>query len=396
METISLNGTEWQFKGYIGEDWLWRNAQQENSRDGRGWNRATVPGSVQHDLWQAGMIPDPYAGMNSLAIEWVPERTWLYKRSFSANPDLRGKRIELVFEGVDYSARFYLNGELLGQNTGMFLPAAFTVGDRLNYDRENLLVVVIDPAPFEQPQIGYTSRVSTQKARMNYWWDFCPRMVHLGIWQDVYLRVSGSARIEEVHVQPELSADLQRAEIDVHCRLDVPDNFETRLVVRLRKAGEEAVIQEERLSFGLGQQDGVIRLSLERPELWWPNGSGAQPLYEVEVAALVADEPSDSQRVTFGIHRLAFEPNEGAAQGTLPYNLVVNGRKIYIQGWNWVPMDALYGVEQPEKRERLLRLAKNANVNLLRVWGGGLIEKEAFYELCDHLGILVWQEFIQS
>jgi beta-mannosidase len=393
---IPLNGSNWQFKGFVGEDWLWRNAHKPDSRDVRGWKTGTIPGSVQNDLWQAGMLPDPYAGMNSLAIEWVPERTWLYKRTFSADPTLRGKRVDLVFEGVDYSARFYLNGELLGQHTGMFLPAVFPVGDRLNYEGENLLVVVIDPAPFEQPQIGYTSRVYTQKTRMNYWWDFCPRMVHVGIWQDVYLRVSGSVRFEDVHVQAGLSVDLLRAEVDVHVRLDEPVDIDTRLEALLRHAGEEEIVQESELSLASGQKEGTVTFRLDQPELWWPNGAGEQPLYEVEVTAFVANEPSNSKQVTFGIRRVEFEANEGAAAGTLPYNLVVNGRKIYIQGWNWVPMDVLYGVELPDKRERLLRLAKKANVNLLRVWGGGLIEKEAFYQLCDQSGILIWQEFIQS
>src|SRR5512142_2918759 len=96
-QTLSLNG-EWQFKGYIGEDWLWRNAHKPGTRDVRGWLTGTVPGSVQYDLWQAGQIPDPYFEMNSLLIEWVPERTWLYKRAFTVDPALKGQRVELVFE----------------------------------------------------------------------------------------------------------------------------------------------------------------------------------------------------------------------------------------------------------------------------------------------------------
>lgn len=407
MNKIALNGSDWQFKGYIGEDWLWRGAHQPNSRDVRGWQVASVPGSVQNDLWQAGLIPDPYVGMNSLSIEWVPERTWLYKKTFLADPGLRGERVQLVFEGVDYSARFFLNGELLGQHTGMFLPAVFEVGERLNYAGENLLVVVIDPAPFEQPQIGYTSRVYTQKARMNYWWDFCPRMIHLGLWQDVFLRVSGPLRIADVQVAPVLSVDLLRANIDINIWLDAPADMGARLEIRLHRQGDDRILQTAAVSMAPGQAEGSAILILDQPELWWPNGAGEQTLYQVDVAgfALAAgslkagaqnDAPSDARQVTFGIRRVEFKPNAEAAPGTLPYNLVVNGRRLYIQGWNWVPMDVLYGVEQPEKRERLLRLAKNARVNLLRVWGGGLYEKEAFYDLCDRLGLLVWQEFIQS
>src|SRR5512133_3137495 len=149
--SISLNGADWQFKGYIGEDWLLRNAHLPDTRDVRGWHSATVPGSVQHDLWQNDLIPDPYFEQNSLLIEWVPQRTWLYKKTFTVDPALQGKRIQLVFEGVDYAARFFLNGEPLGQQLGMFLPAVFEVDQRLNYAGPNTLAVVIDPAPFEQP-----------------------------------------------------------------------------------------------------------------------------------------------------------------------------------------------------------------------------------------------------
>jgi beta-mannosidase len=206
MTRISLDGPDWLFKGYSGEEWLWRNAHQPRSRDQRGWLPTSVPGSVQTDLWRNGEIPDPYFERNSLLVEWVPQRTWLYKRAFTAGEALRGQRVRLVFEGVDYAARFYLNGELLGEHTGMFTLASFEVDGRLHYGEENLLVVVIDPAAPEQPQIGYSSRERTHKSHMTYWWDFCPRMIHLGIWDAIYLEATGLARLEDVCVRPVLKA----------------------------------------------------------------------------------------------------------------------------------------------------------------------------------------------
>ncbi len=396
MRKISLNGADWQFKGYYGEDWAGREGHLAGTRDVRHWHPGRVPGSVQHDLWQAGVIPDPYIEMNSLAIEWVPGRTWVYKKTFKVNPDLLGQRVQLVFQGVDYSARFYLNGTCLGEHTGMFLPVAFEVSELLDYAGDNLLAVVIDPAPFEQPQVGYTSKVYTQKARMNYWWDFSPRMINQGIWEDVFLRASGPVRLADVHVQPELAEDLQQAEVNVTIQFDQALPEQGEVEVFLRREGEEKVLQNARLSLESGQKEVQAHFHLDQPEVWWPNGSGDQPLYTVEVCLSVGANSSDEYEVHFGVRRVIFETNPGAAPDTLPYNLVVNGRKIYIKGWNWVPVDVLYGVEQPEKYARLLKLARNAHVNLLRVWGGGLIEKERFYSLCDQLGILVWQEFIQS
>lgn len=395
---ISLNGSDWTFKGYIGEDWLWRGAVKADTRDTRGWQPASVPGSVQTDLWQAGLIPDPYFEMNSLSIEWVPERTWLYRKAFFIEPELRGKRVQLVFEGVDYAARYYLNGEMIGQSTGMYLSAVFDVEKQLHYGEENLLVVVIDPAPFEQPQIGYTSQVYTQKARMNYWWDFCPRMVHLGIWKSVYFRVASEARIEDMVVRPALSVDLLSADVNLLVEIDSSNIRDAKRSLRveavLRKAGGGVELARKRLVHG--KKGWAVTFPVDQPDLWWTNGAGAQPLYEIEVSVMLGEELSDFRVVNFGIRRIEFVHNEGAADGTLPYNLVVNGRKQYIKGWNWVPADVLYGSLRPEQYEHLLRLAQSAHVNMLRVWGGGLIEQELFYNLCDQMGILVWQEFIQS
>ena len=206
--TISLDGSDWLCKPYVGLDWVWRDAEKPGSRDRLGWLPATVPGSVQHDLWQAGEIASPYVERNTLLAEWASQRTWLYKKRFTVGPEHRGRRIRLRFEGVDYEAGFYLNGEKLGEHRSMFTPATFEVGDRLRFGDENLLAVVLEPAPVEQPQVGRTSLVRTHKTRMNYWWDFCPRLVHLGIWDGVCLEISGAVRIEDAWVRPHLGEGL--------------------------------------------------------------------------------------------------------------------------------------------------------------------------------------------
>ena len=392
---IPLNGDDWQLKGYIGEDWRWRDAHLTQTRDPHNWIAATVPGSVHHDLWQAGLIADPYREQNTLLSEWVSARTWIYRKRFSVDETLRGRRVQLCFEGVDYEASFYLNGEPLGHHCSMFTPAHFDVGHLLNYRAENILAVVLQPAPHEQPQVGRSSLVRTHKTRMNYWWDFCPRLVHLGLWDDVTLNVTGPVRIENVFVRPQLNEDFSQATVEVSVTLSgVSDQM-----ITLEIAIDDTTIhQETRHLMPAGSGSFSARLELQHPELWWPNGYGEQRLYDLDLRVIVDPdgETSDCQCVSFGVRQVAFLPNEGAPEGARPYTLAVNGRKIYIKGWNWVPMDLLYGVEMPRKRARLLSLVQRAHANVLRVWGGGLIEKEAFYDLCDRLGILVWQEFIQS
>ncbi|HYF91076.1 MAG TPA: glycoside hydrolase family 2 TIM barrel-domain containing protein [Symbiobacteriaceae bacterium] len=377
-ERISLGGRDWLFKGFIGEDWIWRNAEKPDTRDLRYWYQGAVPGTVQHDLWAQGLIPDPYFERNSLAVEWVPQRTWIYKKTFRPDESLRGQRVRLCFDGVDYEAQFFLNGERLGAHRGMFVPVSFDVTERLKYGEENLLSVVIEPAPPEQPQVSKTAKVRTHKSRMTYWWDFCPRMPHVGIWDEVYLEATGPVRIDDVFIRTLLTDDFHRADVQVSVALSAP-------------AAVEAVIRmdEEVVAHAVAADGGELSLPVPEPRLWWPNGHGEQPLYTLQVRVA----GSDTRRIPFGIRKVEMVPNDGSDEA---YTFVVNGKRIYAMGWNWVPIDVMYGVERPAKLEHLLTLARQAGVNLLRVWGGGLIEKEAFYDLCDRFGIMVWQEFIQS
>ena len=397
MTRISLNGSDWHIKAYYGEDWRWRDAHMPVNRDPRLWLPASVPGTIQHDLWQAGEIPDPYFERNSLLIEWIPARTWVYRRTFTLDLSLRGQRAQLRFEGVDYEARFFLNGHDLGHHVGMYTPAIFEVTDFLNFDAGNVLAVVVEPAPHEQPQVSRTSRVRTHKSRMTYWWDFCPRMVHIGIWDDVTLDFHASARITDVFVHPTLDADLQRADVSVTVDLDSAQSGAVTVDTTLRLDADSITATRAEHTLAPGSTRLDLTLAVDQPRLWYPNGYGDQPLYEADIRALAADGTLlDRRTVRFGIRSIGLIPNETPDASARPYTLVVNGQRLYIKGWNWVPMDVMYGVPRPEKLERLLTLAQRAHVNLLRIWGGGLIETEAFYNRCDELGILVWQEFIMS
>jgi beta-mannosidase len=403
---ILLNGSDWLLKDFYGEDWRWRGSHLPDSRDRRHWRVGSVPGCPHHDLWKLGEIPNPYVDRNSLLSEWIPQRTWLYKKAFTVGEEIKGKRVHLHFEGVDYQAEFFLNGESLGTHTGMFTPVVFEITDKLFYDAENLLAVVIEAAPLEEPQVGRTSRVKTAKTRMNYWWDFCPRMVHLGIWDDVYLEVTGPVRLKDVFVRPKLESGFHHSNVFVMVELDSAIQTAVDLELILRHAYAGTIVAREQTRHKLEQGHTYLETCLEivAPRLWWPNGCGKQELYEAEVqVALRSTEEAEQHEdisaacsVSFGIRQVSLASNESADPNALPYTFTINGRKVYAKGWNWVPMDVMYSVPQTAKLERLLTLAQRANVNLLRIWGGGLIEKESFYDQCDRLGIMVWQEFIQS
>lgn len=395
MTLVSLDG-EWLIKPYYGMDWRWRDAHMPINRDPRHWVRAMVPGSITHDLWQADEIPNPYFERNSLLLEWIPARTWVYRKAFALDDALRGQRAWLRFEGIDYEAQVFLNGERLGAHVGMYTTAGFEVGELLYYDGENLLAVVIEPAPHEQPQVSRTSLVRTHKSRMTYWWDFCPRMVHVGLWDRVALHFSGAVRLEDVFVRPQLSADLAHAKVSIEATLDAVQPVTVTVESTIRIGEETVGTTLSRAALTAGRNMVAATLQVEQPRLWFPNGYGEQPLYEAEVRVTAGDVVLDRRVVRFGIRHIELKLNETNDGTALPYTFMVNGRRTYIKGWNWVPMDVLYGVERPDKLDWLLTLAARAHVNLLRVWGGGLIEREAFYDRCDELGLMVWQEFILS
>jgi beta-mannosidase len=304
--------SEWQLRGWLGDEWRW---YVNKPWEMPGWLPASVPGSVLDDLARAGEVPDLYHGRNSRLGEWAENRTWVYRRRLAGPARIR-------FEGVDHEATVFVDGEELARHEGAFTPFEVDVPEG-----EHLLAVAVHPAPASEPQVGETRRVRVHKSRMGYGWDFCPRLVHQGIWRPVVLDPP-------------------------------PERF-------------PAVT----LADGIGtvELDGEVVLRVEEPELWWPNGLGAQHLYEVEGFEV-------------GFRTVGFDG----------YELVVNGVPVPVRGWNWVPIDALYGVPRPEKLAHLLGLAARAGVNLIRVWGGGLIETPEFYDLCDRLGLLVWQEFSQS
>lgn len=405
MNTVSLDGPDWWLRGFLGEDWRMRGAHLAEPAPADGWVPAEVPGSVLDALHRAGQVADPYHARQSLLAEWVPQRSWVYRRTFGLDPLPADGRAFLEFDGIDPGGTVFLDGREVVRHDGMYLPCSVEVTALLhrhrNRDGRHALAVVIDPAPDSEPQVGRTSRVGVHKGRMGYGWDFCPRIVHQGLWQPARVRVTGPARIADVWARPRVEPGGRSAEVDVRVTLDAPAGRAFRVAATLTDATGDRVEAEASVTAGTGAAGDPVparlRLPVAGPRLWWPNGMGGQELYRLRVAVSAgAGGWSDTGVVPVGLRTLAFAGNEGAPPSASPYTLVANGHRGYLKGWNWVPADALYGAVRPDRLEHLLTLARDAGVNLLRVWGGGLIETPDFYNLCDRLGILVWQEFAQS
>lgn len=408
---IQLSGADWRILSLPPNEWIWRRigsdaVDLDRIRPAAGaWIPAVVPGDVQSDLLDAGMLPDPTFELNSRACEWTSHRDWVYRREFHAPAELAGRTVHLRFEGVDDACHVFLNGTRLGDHVGPYMPFEFDVTGVVRPDAENRLVVILEQAPMEpevQGQIGWTSRIRRWKPRFAYGWDWCTRLVPLGIIDDVALIVSDGARLEDVHVVPELvgapgSSQEGLLTVTAAVRTFAACSGAIRVEL-LDPSGRPAAAAEEALSASSAGPASVrLQARVSEPDLWWPNGSGPQPLYTLRTTLLRSDGVEvDRNETRCGFRTIRFLPNDSAPQDALPYVLEVNGVRTYIKGWNWAPLAQLYGRTLDDRYDHALRMAAHAHCNFLRVWGGGLLERRRFYDRCDELGILVWQEFFQS
>lgn len=380
--------TGWELKGFWPGEPLWTTSI-ESTVQRRGvtpWIPAAVPGGVHRALEKAGVIEDPYYATNSLLCEWVENRWWVYRTQFDA-PDTV-ERVFLRFDGLDDVCRIFLNGEELARHSGMYEPLLVEVTRCLRRGEPNRLLAVFEQPPREQGQIGWTSQTHTQKARFGYKWDFCTHLVNIGIWQPVWLLTAGPARL----VAPFLSSDVAEdgaGLIRVRAQIEGPCAGAT---VRLLFDG--ALIEERHAAFDSPWSPSIDEtFRLEHPRLWYPNGYGGQPLYRVEVRL---DGDSDAWTGRIGVRSLRYCRCDGAPESALPYRPVVNGVPVFLCGVNMTPLDHCYGDVCADDYRRMFDKLRHMHVNMVRVWGGGIIESETFYDLADAYGVLVWQEFIQS
>lgn len=411
---VDLNGPDWQF-GCVPQ----KPVDCENANDCHQvveWLPATVPGNVRADLLALGRISDPFHGVDNRDSQWVDEWDWWYRKTLSLQLD-EGQRAFLMFEGIDYISAVYFNGVELGRHEGMFSRQVYEITRHLSGQlTESVVSVRIwGSAALPRPQLtvwqrawnwvigtllpkfgAFPDRICTVKCQMGFGWDFAPRLRTMGIWDDIYLVVTGAMFVRDVFVQCQVQG-MESAKVKLRLELDADREQTARAQVTIR--GKNFAADEQHFDFDLilsqGSQIKEVELSIEKPCLWQPWERGFPHLYEMKVAIYPSLSPflSDALTTTLGLRTIELAPNSDAPSDVPPWTFVVNGRPLFIRGANWVPVDALPGRARQEDYTQLLGLAKETGINMLRVWGGGLREKRAFYDLCDELGLLVWQEF---
>ncbi len=358
------------------------------------WHRATVPGVVHTDLLSNGLIPEPFYADNERVIQPVHEQDWQYRREF----DCSGGEgpVTLVCEGLDTVAEVRLNGNLVGQSESMFLVYRWDVTRFLQRGRNTLEVTFRSPlraAEAYRERYGLLRsmhkeydepRLYIRKAQYAFGWDWGPAFPTVGIWRPIYLEVTNRPALTDVWAKV-LRADEKEARLAVSVELN-GNTKGLQLQVALWRSGTK--VAETRVA---AEPDAVTcELNVTNPDLWWPNGYGAPALYDLVVRLVGNGEVVDERRVRVGLRTVQLVLQRDGAPA---FAFKVNGREIFAKGADWIPADSFLPRVGRAKLETLLRYARDAHMNMLRVWGGGIYEDDAFYDLCDELGLLVWQDF---
>lgn len=356
---------------------------------------ATVPGSVHTDLLAAGIIVDPYLDDHERLLGWIGRTDWQYATRFSWRPDGH-ERHDLVFDGLDTVAEIRLNGVRVGSTANMHRTYRFDVAALLVEGDNDLVVRFTAPVPYADRQsllLGYRPQVNQhpfnamRKMACSFGWDWGPDTATSGIWRPVRLESWSGARLADLQVHASLAAggDVASGVLRVVADVERSAPAAPGLALAVTVAGESVRVPVD-------GDHADVTLDVPRVDLWWPRTHGDQPLYDVDVALVsdVAVLDGVGRRVGFRTAVLEMEPD---GEGT-SFRFVVNGVPVWVRGANWIPDDAFPHRVTRERYAQRIDQAVAANMNLLRVWGGGIYESDDFYDLCDERGLLTWQDFL--
>lgn len=372
------------------------------------WREAVVPGTVHQDLIRHGLLPDPFYGSNEEKIQWVEDKDWEYKTTF----EVSAKQIDhdaafLHFEGLDTYADVYLNGALILEAKNMFIDYKIPVKSVLREGENRLHVLFHSPVQQTLPQwrsngFNYPAdndhraeRVSvfTRKAPYSYGWDWGIRMATSGVWRPVTLCFQDVVSVEDFYVR-QLKVSKEAAELSVETELQklVPPSEEVVVKIEWALPGERKQTLERKVVLDSSRTNVIFPLHISRPSLWMPNGWGKPVLYDFSVSVLYGGKEVACRKQRVGLRSLRVV-KEKDAEGECFY-FEVNGCPLFAKGANYIPSDALLPAVTSARYRQLFHDVREANMNMLRVWGGGVYEDDRFYDLADENGILIWQDFM--
>ena len=378
------------------ENWTFRQAGTKI------WYPAEVPGNVHTDLMTNGLIPNPFIGTNELNVQWVENEDWEYIAEFHINQESLGHdKIEITFEGLDTYAEIFLNDSLILQADNMFIPWSVNVKKYLKLGKNNLRVYFHSPvirgqkkldanprfipASNESKPVGQQTSIFTRKAQYHYGWDWGPRLVTSGIWRPISLRAWSGAKIRDVYFHLE-SLSKNSADYSIELSAESTNEIDAELTIRMANK-----TTSHRASLKQGNNNLKINRSINNPILWWPRGSGNQKMYDVEIILTESNQILDRENEKIGVRKIDVIQTPDSLGSS--FYIQINDIPIFMKGANYIPGD-FFNVRAANRYEEVIQNAVEANMNMLRVWGGAVYENDEFYDLCDKNGILIWQDFM--
>lgn len=389
--SYNLSQLAWTVAGYTPNLWLFERRHGgmggENKCIDQAAVPAAVPGSVQGALRAAGVLPDWNIGMNYRAYEWVENRHWIYRTVLPNEWVNAGSAFRLECLGLDFCGWVYLNNREVGAFRGTHIPHSFDLTGFLQ-PADNVLEIIFDLPPRWLGQFGYSSQMTEWKTRFNYTWDWSPRLVQVGIWDELSLVAAGDGEFGELRILADADPKAGTGILEVSGELcgTAPAQVE----ISLGKDGQvvrSVTLDSASFSAGVRWDDLAVAL-------WWPNLEGSQPLYDLTLRLLDGQGTEldrDTRRV--GFKHVEWIPCEGAPEGADPWQCVINGRPVFLQGVNCPPLAANFADLSEEDYRNRLRIYHDLGLNLFRINACQFLERQWFYDQCDELGLMVWQEY---
>ena len=380
----------WEYRKGGGQQWA--------------WSAANIPGSIHTDLLKGQKIEDPFFRMNEKAQQWIGESDWEYKTTFMVDePTFQKEHLQLVFEGLDTYADVYLNDEKILAADNMFRTWEIDVKKQIKQGQNTLRVYFhnvfkvnrpkYDNAPYKlqafrnNDQADVKLNLYSRKAGFHYGWDWGPRLITAGIWRPVKLRSWGGFKIDNAYYrQHKVNAEV--AEISAEFEVSSSTEHTAQLTV----SHEGKPLGSKEVSLKPGVNEVVIPITIVKPKLWWTNGLGEQPLYTFEATIQSSQGITDKLNTRIGIRSVEVVRDKDRFGKSMYIKL--NGVPVFMKGVNYIPQDNFQNRVTQARYEHIITSAKKANMNMLRVWGGGIYENDIFYNLCDENGILVWQDIM--
>lgn len=387
-QVLSLDGN-WKFRQVNTEKWM----------------DAHVPGCTHTDLMDAGMIPDPFYSDNEKNLQWIGEKDWEYMKEFEVPEELmENTHVELLMNGIDTYADVYVNGKFLVSCDNMFRTWRTDIRPYLNVGKNTIRIRFHSIFKIDMPkyldadfkrmawpnndQSDIWLSLYARKAGYNYGWDWGPRLITAGIWRSISIHAWSDADLRDVFIKTISIPDGRKRFADMEATCEIISDKAMSGTLSLKVAGQKF---EETVSLEKGTNTHTLKFRMKDPELWWCNGAGKQKLYDFDVY-LSSGEFSDSATVTAGVRTIEVV-REDDQWGKSMY-LVLNGRPIFMKGANYIPADNFPARVAPQAYEHIVKTAAISNMNMLRIWGGGIYENDVFYELCDRYGILIWHDMM--